>query len=159
MPAELASYLLRMARRSFDRLAQRKKNGAGCGYTVGMKKLVLNSVGVLAVILGIIGIFLPLLPTTPFLLLAAACFARGSERLHGWLLNHRLFGAYLRAWEEGRGIPARAKALALVMMWSSLGYAAWRSPHWWLQLGMLAIGAGVSVYLLRLPTARPAGRQ
>lgn len=119
-----------------------------------MKKLVLNIIGVLAVVLGIVGIFLPLLPTTPFLLLAAACFARSSERMHGWLLNHGMFGSYLRAYEEGKGIPARAKVVALVMMWSSLAYAMWRFDRLWLQAALLAVGTGVTLYLLRLPTNR-----
>ena len=110
-------------------------------------------VGVLAVFLGLLGIFLPLLPTTPFLLLAAACFARGSVRMHQWLINHRLFGDYLRNFQEGRGIPARAKVFALVMMWSSLGYAGWRTDQLWLRLLLLGVGAGVSIYLLRLPTS------
>ena len=115
-------------------------------------KLALNIVGVLAILLGIIGIFLPLLPTTPFLLLAAACFSRGSATMHNWLLSHPVFGAYLRNYQEGRGIPARAKVLALVMMWSSLGYAVWRYESLWLRLLLLTVGAGVSIYLLRLPT-------
>ena len=115
-------------------------------------KLVLNIVGVLAVLLGLIGIVVPLLPTTPFLLLAAACFARGSQRLHGWLLNNRLFGRFLSDYEQGRGIPARAKVIALLMMWSSLVLALWRYESLTLRLVLVATGVGVSIYLLRLPT-------
>lgn len=115
-------------------------------------KLVLTICGTLCVVLGIVGIFLPLLPTTPFLLLASACFARSSKRAHDWLLSHGVFGEYLRNYEAGRGIPARAKALALVMMWSSLAYAAWRYDPLWLRLLLLAVGTGVSIYLLKLPT-------
>ena len=115
-------------------------------------KLVLNIVGVLAVVLGVIGIVVPLLPTTPFLLLAAACFARGSQRMHGWLLSNRVFGKFLSDYEQGRGIPARAKAVALLMMWSSLLLAMWRYESLTVRLVLLAIGAGVSIYLLRLPT-------
>jgi len=114
-------------------------------------KLVFNIIGVLAVLLGVIGIFLPLLPTTPFILLAAACFARGSDRMHSWLLSHRLFGQLLRNYQAGRGIPARAKVLALAMMWPSLGYAMWRFDNAWLRLVLLLVGACISVYLLRLP--------
>ena len=117
-------------------------------------KLVLNIVGVLAVMLGIIGIFLPLLPTTPFLLLAAACFARGSDRMPRWLMEHRMFGSYLRNYYEGRGIPARAKLLAMVMMWSSLGFVMWRLSNVWMQLAIFVVGASVSIYLLRLPTSK-----
>lgn len=115
-------------------------------------KLLLTIVGMLAIVLGVIGIFLPLLPTTPFLLLAAACFARSSKGMHDWLMNHRLFGDYLCNYEAGRGIPAQAKVLALVMMWSSLAYAAWRYESLWLRVLIVMVGAGVSIYLLRLPT-------
>ena len=86
------------------------------------------------------------------LLLAAACFARGSQRMHGWLLNNRVFGKFLSDYEQGRGIPARAKAVALLMMWSSLLLAMWRYESLTVRLVLLAIGAGVSIYLLRLPT-------
>lgn len=114
-------------------------------------KLLLTMVGIVAIVLGVIGIFLPLLPTTPFLLLAAACFARSSTRMHNWMMSHRLLGEYLRNYEQGRGIPARAKVIALVMMWSSLTYAAWRYEALWLRVLILIIGAGVSIYLVRLP--------
>lgn len=117
-------------------------------------KFVFNLIGVLAVLLGVLGVFLPLLPTTPFLLLAAACFARGSGRMHGWLLGNPVFGTYLRDFEQGKGIPARAKALALLMMWGSLVVAMRRYDVLAVQLVLAAIGAGVSFYLLRLPTRR-----
>ena len=115
-------------------------------------KIVLTVIGIVAIALGVIGIFVPLLPTTPFLLLAAACFARSSKGMHDWLMHHRLFGDYLRNYEQGRGIPARAKVLALVMMWSSLAYAAWRYESVWLRVLIAAVGAGVSIYLVRLPS-------
>lgn len=118
-------------------------------------KLLFNIIGVLAVLLGILGLFLPLLPTTPFLLLASACFARGSDRLHGWLLNHRVFGVYLRNFEAGNGIPLRAKIVASVMMWSSLLVAILRFEHLGLRVALVLIGASVSLYLWRyLPTLR-----
>jgi uncharacterized membrane protein YbaN (DUF454 family) len=118
-------------------------------------KLLFNIIGVLAVLLGILGLFLPLLPTTPFLLLASGCFARGSDRLHGWLLNHRVFGVYLRNFEAGNGIPLRAKIVASVMMWSSLLVAIVRFEHLGLRLALVLIGASVSLYLWRyLPTLR-----
>lgn len=118
-------------------------------------KLLFNIIGMLAVLLGILGLFLPLLPTTPFLLLASACFARGSDRLHGWLLNHRVFGVYLRNFEAGNGIPLRAKIVASVMMWSSLLVAILRFEHLGLRVALVLIGASVSLYLWRyLPTLR-----
>lgn len=117
-----------------------------------------NAAGVLALVLGILGIFLPLLPTTPFLLLASWCFARGSERLHGWLLSHRVFGEYLRNFEAGRGIPLKAKIVATAMLWLSLLLAMRRlldTDRLALAGVLLVTGASVSIYLWRyLPTLR-----
>lgn len=110
--------------------------------------------GTLFLVVGVIGIFVPILPTTPFLLLASACYVRGSSRLHAWLLSHGRLGAFIRAYEEGRGIPLRAKAVALTMMWASIGYALYRFPMPWLQVLLVAIGTGVTIYLWRLPTLR-----
>ncbi len=117
-----------------------------------VRRVVFVSLGTFFLVVGIVGIFVPLLPTTPFLLLASACYLRGSERMHRWLLGHGRLGAYLRAYEEGRGIPARAKAIALVMMWSSIGYAVYLFREPLLQVALLAVAAGVTVYLLRTPT-------
>ncbi|SFD96751.1 YbaN family protein [Massilia yuzhufengensis] len=125
-------------------------------------KLFYNVAGALAVLLGILGIFLPLLPTTPFLLLASWCFARGSERLHRWLLSHRVFGEYLRNFEAGRGIPLTAKIVATVLLWSSLLVAIRRfvaQDKLVLPAALALMGLCVSLYLWRfLPTLR-TGRQ
>lgn len=118
-------------------------------------KLFYNVAGALAVLLGILGVFLPLLPTTPFLLLASWCFARGSTRLHRWLLSHRVFGEYLRNFEAGRGIPLKAKILATVMLWSSLLLAMRRFDSPAIPALLVVMGACVSLYLWRfLPTLR-----
>lgn len=120
-------------------------------------KNTLNVIGLVAVVLAILGIFLPLLPTTPFLLLASACFARGSERLHGWLLANRLFGTTIRDFEQGKGIPRKAKITALVLLWVSLVYSVFQSSSIVLMSLLIAIGIGVTSYLLVfVPTrARP----
>lgn len=117
-------------------------------------KIVLNLIGCLAVALGILGVFLPLLPTTPFLLLASACFARGSTRLHHWLQTNKVFGKYLRDYENGKGIPLRGKVWALIFMWSSMGYSIWRlHDRLALQLLVALIGTCVTIYLTRfVPT-------
>jgi hypothetical protein len=118
-------------------------------------KLILNLVGVIAVALGVLGVFLPLLPTTPFLLLASACFARGSTRLHGWLLRNPVFGQYLSDWEQGKGIPLKGKLAALALMWASLVYSALRTEKLMLQAMHLLVGAAVTVYLAGfVPTHR-----
>jgi uncharacterized membrane protein YbaN (DUF454 family) len=122
-------------------------------------KHLLNLIGCIAVVLAVFGVFLPLLPTTPFLLLASACFVRGSPRLHNWLRTNRVFGAYLRDYEDGRGIPLRGKVVVLVLMWASLAWSMTRVPHVALVLLLGAIGTGVTVYLVRyVPTMR-AGRR
>jgi len=117
-------------------------------------KIVFNLIGCLAVALGVLGIFLPLLPTTPFLLLASACFARGSTRLHNWLQTNRVFGKYLRDYENGKGIPLRGKIWILIFMWTSMSYSIWRlHDRLALQILVALIGTGVTIYLTRfVPT-------
>ncbi len=115
----------------------------------------LNIVGACAVLLGILGIFLPLLPTTPFLLLASACFARGSPRLHGWLLSNKLFGPYLRDFEQGKGIPLKAKVIAVAMLWTSMAFAIYQTRSLLLSGLLCMVGIGVTAYLCAwLPTRR-----
>jgi hypothetical protein len=112
------------------------------------------ALGCVALALGVVGIFVPLLPTTPFLLLASACFVRGSKRLHAWLLSHGRLGRYIRDFEAGRGIPLRAKVVALAMLWASIAYAVTRLEVAWAQGVALLVAAAVTVYLLRLPTLK-----
>lgn len=118
-------------------------------------KLFYNVAGVLAVLLGILGIFLPLLPTTPFLLLASACFARGSERLHRWLLRHPVFGKYLANFEAGHGIPLKGKIVATVMLWGSMLWSMRHFDNGAILLLMILIGVSVSTYMWYfLPTLK-----
>ena len=107
-----------------------------------MMKIVYCSLGGVFVALGFIGAFLPLLPTTPFLILALMCFTRGSDKLHRWLLSHRILGKYLKDWETYRVIPLRAKVTATVMMLGSLGYLALMSS-----LSLTGV-AGVAILFL-----------
>jgi uncharacterized membrane protein YbaN (DUF454 family) len=91
--------------------------------TVNLSRGVLIVAGTLFVGLGILGIFLPLLPTTPFLLLAAACYARSSERFYNWLLNNRWFGRYIKNYLEGKGVPLRVKVLSICFLWLAIVYS------------------------------------
>ena len=86
---------------------------------ISISNEVLN-VLVLLSILGIIGIFLPIVPTTPFLLLAAACYARGSERLYNWLMTNKVFGQYIGNYREGKGIPLKVKILSISFLWVAI---------------------------------------
>lgn len=109
--------------------------------------------GLLCTGLGIVGIFVPLLPTTPFLLLAAACFARSSERFHSWLLNHNRLGPIIRGYLDGSGIPLRAKRTAICLVWITLPPSALLLvPPIWAKMLLVVLAAGITWYLLQLPT-------
>jgi hypothetical protein len=112
--------------------------------------------------LAVLGIFLPLLPTVPLLLLAAACFARSSESFHRWLLEHRHLGPLLRPYLQRAGIPRRARLKAIAVIWVTIPASAlFLVPQPWVRLIMIIVALAVTLYLLRLPTqeelaARPA---
>ncbi len=117
-------------------------------------KFLLWAGGALSLMLGVLGIFLPLLPTTPFLLLAAACFMRSSERHYRWLIEHRYLGAYIRNYHEHRAISRRALIWALTTLWGTLGYAIFCvAEQTWLRLFLVFIGTAVTIHLLRLKKA------
>ena len=116
-----------------------------------LKRYVLIVSGISSLTLGVIGAFLPLLPTVPLVLLAAFCFARSSERLHTWLINHGSFGRIIRNFESGNGIPRRVKVRAIVVIWISMGISCWIVSRVALCIMLALIGLGVSVYLYRLP--------
>lgn len=85
-----------------------------------IKRIFLVSTGSLSLALAILGVFLPLLPTTPFLLLSAACFVRSSDRLYQWLINHKQLGPYIRNYRGGNGIPLKAKVIGVTTLWASM---------------------------------------
>ncbi|MCA9322179.1 MAG: YbaN family protein [Planctomycetes bacterium] len=109
--------------------------------------------GLLFVILGVLGAFLPVLPTTPFMLVAAACFARSSERAHQWLLNNAIFGPTIREWQASHSIPSRTKIMAIGMMTCMIVLSlAFGPSHIAVRIGLLVSWLGVTILLLRLPT-------
>jgi uncharacterized membrane protein YbaN (DUF454 family) len=109
--------------------------------------------GALALFTGLVGVVVPLLPTTPFILLAAFCFARGSERCERWMLEHPRFGPMVRDWRARRAVPLRAKQFATVMMALGCVSAAFLLPARAAWLPALVCTA-VAVWLWRLPTRR-----
>jgi len=118
-----------------------------------LQRLLLILAGLLATVLAIIGIFLPLLPTVPLLLLAAACFGRSSVRLQRWLLEHPRLGPVVHGYLDGGGIPRQAKIKALALLWLSILLSAlFLAERLWLRLLLVVVGTGVSGYLLCLPT-------
>ncbi len=106
--------------------------------------------------LGLVGIFLPLLPTTPFLLLSAALFMRSSQRLYDWLLNHKTLGPYIRNFRENRAIPLRVKIISVTLMWITMGYSILCvvENHLWAQLLLLAAAVGVTWHIRSFKTLK-----
>ena len=114
-------------------------------------RTLLVTAGVAALLLGLIGIFVPVLPTTPFVLLAAACFARSSERFHDWLLAHRIAGPIIRAWEEHRSMPAGVKPWAFGLMTVSFGMSIALMASPWHRAMLLAVALVLGYFLWRVP--------
>ncbi|HSK46984.1 MAG TPA: YbaN family protein [Coriobacteriia bacterium] len=132
---------------------ERSRHYAGPMRLLG--RHLLFACGVLALGLGVLGLVLPLLPTTPFVLLAAACFMRSSERLHTWLTEHPVLGHHISDYLSGRGLRPHTKVAALSTLWISvLASTTFFVPVLLADLLLVATAAGISVYLLRLPTCR-----
>lgn len=123
-------------------------------YICQMKTLCII-IGTLSLALGILGIFLPLLPTTPFLLLTAALYFKGSPRLYRWLLNHKYFGPYIRNYRENKAIPLQAKFISLLLMWSTMLYCIFfLIPLIWVKAILLLVAAGVTYHILSFKTLK-----
>jgi uncharacterized protein len=122
-------------------------------------RLLFNVAGTLALALGIVGIFLPLLPTTPFVLLAAACYARGSRRFHDRLLANRTFGPMVHEWERHRSLPYRTKLSAIVLMsvTMSISIVFFVRPTW-LKLTLAVLGVALAIWMYRIPSRDRPGR-
>ena len=113
----------------------------------------LLTAGFLATALGVLGIFLPILPTVPFLLLALACFARSSERFYDWLLEHAYFGPIVQPYINGCGMSRVSKVKAITLLWASISLSAFFLIELvWVQVLLLVIACTVTFYLLSLPT-------
>ena len=119
-------------------------------------KTVLIILGLLSLGLGVVGIFVPLLPTTPLLLLSAWCFVRSSERLYEWLINNRYLGEYIRNFREHRAISLRAKILSVALIWLTIGYCVVTvvDEYWWAQIAMLLLAAAITWHILSYATLR-----
>jgi uncharacterized membrane protein YbaN (DUF454 family) len=119
-------------------------------------KIVLTILGLLSLVLGVVGIFLPLLPTTPLLLLSAWCFIRSSTKLYDWLLSHPYLGKYIRNFREHRAIPLRVKILSVTMVWLTIGYCivAIVSEYLWEQLLMFVLAVAVTWRILSYATLK-----
>lgn len=119
-----------------------------------MKRLLLLTGGSVSLGLGVVGIVLPILPTTPLLLLAAYCFMRSSPRLHSWLLNHRILGLYIRSYLEHQAVRLPVKIWAIFLLWVGLLLSMYLVPRLWLRIMLGVIGTAVTIHILSLKTLR-----
>ncbi len=118
-------------------------------------KILYVILGSVALALGVIGMFLPLLPTTPFLLLAAALYFRGSPELYDWLISQKHLGQYIRNFREHRAIPLRAKIISVILLWTTLLYCIiCVTDALWLRIVLACVLVGVTVHILSFKTLR-----
>ena len=118
-------------------------------------KYLLIILGSISLVLGVIGIFLPLLPTTPFLLLAAALYVRSSEELYNWLINQKYLGTYIRNFREHKAIPLHAKIISVTLVWITLLYCAIGiSDNIYLSIGLLILAIAISWHILSYKTSK-----
>ncbi|NQT05004.1 MAG: YbaN family protein [Dehalococcoidia bacterium] len=118
-----------------------------------LKKGLLIFAGTTFTAIGIIGIFVPILPTTPFLLLAAACYLRSSRRLYNWLLNNRFFGAYVRNYLDGRGMPRKIKIATILLLWITIACSIiFAVQALVIRVILLVVAVGVTVHIMLIKT-------
>ena len=116
-------------------------------------RIIFLFLGILSLVLGIVGVFLPVLPTTPFLLLSATLFLRSSQKLYDWLLSHPYLGEYIRNFKEHKAIPLRVKVVSVSLVWITLLYCAlFVAKEWWMSAVFIAIAFGVSIHILHYKT-------
>lgn len=116
-----------------------------------MKRIILIIIGWLAVVLATLGVVLPLLPTTPFLLLAAWCFAHSSPRFHHWLLYRSWFGSYIRHWQDHRALPPGAKPRALIFIVVTFAVSLYLVNILWVRLLLLVMMCALLFFMWRMP--------
>ncbi|WP_428798092.1 YbaN family protein [Vibrio kasasachensis] len=118
---------------------------------MAIRRFFLNMIGGLSLCLGVIGIFLPVLPTTPFVLLASACFMRSSPRFHHWLSAHRIFGPIIFNWHQHRAVSKKVKWRGAMVMVASFTLSIYIVPHDWLKIMLLVMLLVLLSWFIRLP--------
>lgn len=124
-----------------------------------MQRIVLLTLGWLAIVLGTLGIVLPILPTTPFMLLAAWCFARSSPRFHHWLLWRSPFGRYIRHWQQHRAMPPGTKGRAMVVTVATFCLSIWMVKLLWVRIMLGIMLCILLLFLARIPVVAEPTRE
>ena len=120
-----------------------------------VKRYIFITLGTIFVVIGIIGIFVPILPTTPFLLLAAFFYLRGSRRFYDWLLNNKVCGSYIRNYMEGRVMPLRVKIFTIALLWTGIGISIWLTfPNLIVAIILLVVATGVTLHIALLKSKK-----
>lgn len=116
-------------------------------------RYLLITAGTISLVFGIIGILLPILPTTPFLLLSAACYARSSQRFYNWLMNNKWFGNYIKNYREGKGIPLKFKIFTISLLWITILFSIYFVVDTFLvELILIIIAVGVTTHIITIKT-------
>ncbi len=125
---------------------------AGSGRTA---KFLWNAAGTFFLFLGIVGIAVPLLPTTPFLLLAASCYLRGSARMYKWLMTNKYFGEYLKDYRDGRGMPLKVKVGTVSLLWAVITFSAiFATSTLIVRIVLFVVAMGVTIHIVTLKTKK-----
>ena len=120
-----------------------------------IRRYILIIAGTIFLVFGFIGIFLPILPTTPFLLLAAACYARSSQRFYNWLMNNKWFGNYIKNYHEGRGVPLKFKIFTISLLWITILISIYFViNNFWIEIIFIIIAIGVTINIITIKTYR-----
>jgi uncharacterized membrane protein YbaN (DUF454 family) len=121
-----------------------------------MKNVLFVAIGIIALSVGVIGIFLPVLPTTPFILVSAGCFMKSSRRLYRWLTGHKILGPYIDNWCKYRAITKQSKIVSIAVLWCvMISTVAFGVQSVWMRIGLVVIAAAVTVHLALLRTLTP----
>lgn len=114
-------------------------------------KVLLITIGTFFIGVGVVGIFIPILPTTPFLLISAALYARSSKRFYNWLINNKIFGRYIKDYREGKGIPSKLKIITIALLWITIGCSAiFAIDIFWVRVILVIIAIGVTIHIIRI---------
>ena len=114
-------------------------------------KVLLISIGTFFIGIAIVGIFVPILPTTPFLLISAALYARSSKKFYDWLINNKIFGKYIKNYREGKGIPLKLKIITIAFLWITIGCSAiFAIDIFWVRVMLVVIAIGVTIHIIKI---------
>jgi uncharacterized membrane protein YbaN (DUF454 family) len=120
-----------------------------------VQRIILLGLGHVCLVVGIAGVWLPLVPGVPLLLLAAFCYGKSSERFYWWLMNHKHLGPPIQAWQKSGSIPLRAKCVSVAMLATGMPFSIYIAPLLPIKIGLGVIAVGVAVFILTRPTTQP----